>query len=499
MGLETCSRLLETDDIQVGRRQFLKAALGTAMAMGLPAFSAREGLSAAERRVREFRLTASLAKVNLGTGPDFVAWTYNGQVPGPEIRVKEGEIVRVILKNNLAEATTIHWHGIPVPYAMDGVPGVTQEAVKPGKSYVYEFEARPAGSYLYHSHVNYQLDQGLYGALIIEPSHLPNTCDQEYTLVLEDWVMKDGGGVANTTRRPPMGMMHGRMHGMMRGRMGRSRRHRNEEDPLLEPVYDAYAVNGRVYSNIEPLVVQRGERVKLRLLNASSSTIYDLRLAGHSLNITHVDGQAIKPVETDVLRIGMGERYDLEFEADNPGRWLLAAVDRGFGEGMLSIPMEYKGVKRTESVPPLFHRGLRFHSYWDFQALHPTENTVRQRANRLYSQELTGGMHSPFWTINGWVYPNAERLGVQEGELVRIGYSNHSMMPHPMHLHGHFFRVVNPSLPHRFWIQKDTIIVNHMERVEIEFLANNPGKWFHHCHNLYHMEAGMANVVVYQT
>jgi FtsP/CotA-like multicopper oxidase with cupredoxin domain len=107
-------------------------------------------------------------------------------------------------------------------------------------------------------------------------------------------------------------------------------------------------------------------------------------------------------------------------------------------------------------------------------------------------------MHSPFWTINGWVYPNAERLPVQEGELIRLRYWNHSMMPHPMHLHGHFFRVVNPSLPDHLWIQKDTIIVNHMERVEIEFLANNPSKWSHHCHNLYHMEAGMANVVVYQ-
>jgi FtsP/CotA-like multicopper oxidase with cupredoxin domain len=370
MGLETCSRLLETDDIQVDRRQFLKAALGTAMAMGLPALSARKVFSAAERRVKEFRLTASLAKVNLGTGPDFVAWTYNGQVPGPEIRVKEGETLRVILKNNLPEATTIHWHGLPVPYAMDGVPGVTQEAVKPGKSFVYEFEARPAGSYLYHSHVNYQLDQGLYGALIIEPSQSLKTCDREYTLVLEDWVKKDGGGVANTSRRPPMGMMHGRMHGMMRGRTGRSRRLRNEQDPLLEPVYDTYAVNGRVYPNAGPL---------------------------------------------------MGERYDGEFEADNPGQWLLAAVDRGFGEGMLRIPLEYKGVKRAVPVPPLFHRGLRFHSYWDFQALHPIEDPVRQRANRFYPQELTGGMHSPFWTINGWVYPNAQRLGVQEGELVRIG------------------------------------------------------------------------------
>jgi len=112
---------------------------------------------------------------------------------------------------------------------------------------------------------------------------------------------------------------------------------------------------------------------------------------------------------------------------------------------------------------------------------------------------LSGGMHSPFWTINGYVYPDAERLGVRAGERVRIGYWNHSMMPHPMHLHGHFFRVVNPSVPQDRWILKDTVIVDPMQRIDIEFLADNPGNWFHHCHNLYHMEAGMANVVMYES
>ena len=110
---------------------------------------------------------------------------------------------------------------------------------------------------------------------------------------------------------------------------------------------------------------------------------------------------------------------------------------------------------------------------------------------------LSGGMHSPYWTINGRVYPNADRLAVKEGERVRIGYWNRSMMPHPMHLHGHFFRLVNPSLPSEKWALKDTIIVDPMRGMEIEFLTDNPGKWFHHCHNLYHMVAGMANTLVY--
>jgi FtsP/CotA-like multicopper oxidase with cupredoxin domain len=477
--------------VKVNRRTFLKKALGTVLATGLQTLPLRNVLSQSSKEIKEFRFSASPARVNLGRGPDFTAWTYNGRVPGPEIRVREGEIIRVILKNYLPEGTTIHWHGIPVPNPMDGVPGVTQNTVMPGESFLYEFEARPGGSYLYHSHVHYQLDQGLYGALIIEPSNPRESYDREYTLMLEDWVMRDGGGVATTQRRPSMGMMHG----MMRRRWG----HGPRSGPLLEPVYDGYAVNGKVPPDVTPLTVSKGDRVKLRLLNPSSSTIYDLRLAGHALTITHVDGNAIVPVETDVLRIGMGERYDVTFTADNPGYWFLAARESGLGEGMLRIPVQYRGVNRTEVISPTFPSGMRFANYWDLQALYPSDEAVSAVLKRFYPQTLRGGMHSPFWTINGQVYPDAEDLFVREGERVRISYWNHSMMPHPMHLHGHFFKVVNPLLPRDRWIMKDTIIVNPMQRMEIEFLADNPGRWFHHCHNLYHMEAGMANVVAYRS
>ncbi|MDH4266924.1 MAG: multicopper oxidase family protein, partial [Deltaproteobacteria bacterium] len=468
----------------IDRRTFLKTTLGSILAAGIPTYSFASTTSQPKRAVREFRFSASQAKINLGQGPSFIAWTFNGQVPGPEIRVKEGEIIRVVLKNFLPEGTTIHWHGVPVPNAMDGVPEVTQKPVMPGQTFVYEFEARPAGSYIYHSHFRYQLDQGLYGPLIIEPSRDQKLFDQEYTLTLEDWVMKDGGGAALTARRPAMG-------GMMRGRMGMTRGLGSGRGPLAEPVYDSYAVNGRIYPEITPLMVKKGGRVKLRILNASSSTIYALSLAGHSLKITHLDGAPITPVETDVLRIGMGERYDAEFLANNPGRWLLAAYDSGLGEGMLRIPVQYIGVERKEAVPPVFHREMRMETYGSLQSLHPLKELPRP-IERFYPQTLSGGMHSSFWTINGQVYPNTENLVVKEGDWVRFRYWNRSMMPHPMHLHGHFFRVVNPSLPRERWIVKDTVVVDPMQQMEIEFLANNPGNWFHHCHNLYHMEAGMA-------
>ncbi len=475
----------------ITRRQFLKTALGAGIALQVPSvlfntFPSEAGGS----KVREFRFTASRARVNLGRGPDFVAWTYNGRVPGPEIRVKEGETIRVYLRNLLPEETTIHWHGLPIVNGMDGVPGVTQAGVGPGESFVYEFEARPAGTFLYHSHVGYQLDQGLYGPLIIEPAHDPGEHDREYTLMLEDWVMKDGGGAAPTRRRSSMGM--GMMGGMMRGR-----RFANNGGPLLEPVYDGYAINGKLYPAIEPLMVKKGERIKLRLLNPSSSTLYFLRLAGHVLTITHADGNPMEPFRTDVLRIGMGERYDVTFEANNPGFWVLSAMERGAGEGGLRIPFRYQGMQSNEPVSPDFHGPLMFATYGDLRTKLPDEIPSLGRVDRSFRQILSGGMHSPYWTINGRVYPNAERLTVKEGDRVRISYWNRSMMPHPMHLHGHFFRLVNPAIAPDMWISKDTVIVDPMRGIEIEFVADNVGRWFHHCHNLYHMVAGMANTVVY--
>ena len=477
--------------MKITRRSFLKSTLGV-LASSIPMVSVARGFAKEGKTVREFRFSASPARVNLGRGPDFIAWTYNGQVPGPEIRVTEGEIIRVVLKNFLPEGTTIHWHGLPVPNSMDGVPDVTQKAVMPGQTFVYEFEAKPAGTYIYHSHAHYQLDQGLYGPLIIEPSRFDAPYDREYTLTLEDWVMKDGGGTAGTPRRPAMGMMMGGMRGRVQGSQTGS-------GPLLEPYYDGYAVNGRLAPEIKPIEVKERERVKLRILNASSATLYDLSLAGHALKVTHTDGNPITPVDTDVLRIGMGERYDVEIVADNPGYWLLAARETGLGEGMIRIPVQYHGINGEEPIPPLFHNGLRFARYGDFMAPLDSE-TAKSDPQRsiIYPQTLSGGMHSPFWMINGQVHPNSERLVVQKGERVRLQYLNRSMMPHPMHLHGHFFKVVNPWLSAEQWILKDTVIVDPMQKIEIEFLADNPGQWFHHCHNLYHMEAGMANEVVYK-
>jgi FtsP/CotA-like multicopper oxidase with cupredoxin domain len=483
--------------MSISRRQFIKAG-GAALTMGvLPYGTLRIARAASQPRTREISLVAAPGKMSLDGRESFSAWLYNGQPGGPEIRITEGEVLRVKLTNELPKPTTIHWHGVPVPNAMDGVPGVTQKAVAPGASFIYEFKAQPAGSYIYHSHQGLQLDQGLAGSLIIEPRSDPNPPDREYTLLLEDWAATDGGGPNASRRRPPMGGMMGlgMMGRGMRGRGMMGRRGMRGSGPPLEPIYDGYTVGGRAYPGIKPLMVKKGDRVRLRLCNASAITVYDLMLAGHKLTITHADANPVNPIETEVLRIAPGERYDVEFIANNPGRWLLMANESGYGESGLKVPVLYEGVRPGEAAPPVFRRGLRFVRYWDLVRPEPKPLEKGKGQGRFYRQVLSGGMHSSFWTINGYVYPQAEVLAAPLGERVRLSYLNRSPMPHPMHLHGHFFRVANPNLPQELWISKDTVIVEHMERVDIEFVADNPGRWIHHCHNLYHMEAGMANLV----
>ena len=478
--------------MDINRRQFIWGAGAMALATLIPVRRVLAAGGSAEPGLVELR--ARLSDFNLGDGKVFKAWSFNGAIPGPVIRAQLGNAIRVKFINELPEPSTIHWHGLPVPNAMDGVPGVTQKAVQPGGSFLYEFPAKPAGTYIYHSHQGLQLDRGLYGALVIDDPNEAKYYDQEFVLVLEDWVTRDGGGPEATRHKPAGGMMHGG-GGMMggRGMMGRQWAW-NAGDPTGEPVYDAYAVNGKAFPYTQALQVKEGQRIRLRICNASAGTIYDLRLAGHALTITHTDGQAIKPITADVLRIGMGERYDIQFVADNPGNWLLGAYNSGWGESGLKVPVVYEGHQDKPPRAPEFPRGLRYPNYWNFEAAKPLETGTGQ-AGRWYNQVLSGGMHSPFWTINGYTYPRSEILQAGLGQTVRFSYTNHSPMAHPMHLHGHFFRLVNPDLPPERWIVKDTVIVDPMRRVDIQFQADNPGRWLHHCHNLYHMEAGMANIL----
>lgn len=489
---------------EVTRRSFLAAAaMGSLYAqswLGRALASSASPGTARGPALQRLRRVALPSDVDIGPLGSRSLWTYDGQFPGREIRVREGDRLRVVVENELPEPTTIHWHGVPVPNAMDGVPVLTQDAVAPGSSFLYEFDARPAGSYLYHSHQGLQIDRGLVGALVIEERSPHVAYDRDYTLVLDDLLpgappsmaaMRGGGGGSSRGRMGGGGMggMMGRMgRGMGGGTMGGGM---GGMMSLGIPDYLALLVNGRPPADPPAFEVRRGDRVRLRLLNPSGATTFRVAIAGHAMTVSHADGRPVRPVQVDALEIGMGERYDVIVEARNPGAWaIVAAPLQGAPEPARAI-LRYVDARIAQPPTDQEPEGLSTGRLLELEDLSAVEPAPPARPpDRQFDVVLSGGMMSSAWTMGGQVYPDAEPLEIRKGERVRVRMRNMSMALHPMHLHGHFFRVLEA------W--KDTVLVPpHMGEVSFEFQADNPGRWFFHCHNAYHMEMGMAREVRY--
>ncbi|MFL5802852.1 MAG: multicopper oxidase family protein [Roseiflexaceae bacterium] len=479
----------QEDSYLLTRRTFLKLA-GTTFLATATGCATRTVPPVATPGIRaptvEITLTALEASWELAPGKRITAWTYNGIVPGQPIRVREGERVRVVFTNRLAEPTTIHWHGVDVPAAMDGVPDLSQPAIPPGATFTYEFDALPAGTRWYHTHVNSarQQDLGLSAPFIIEPLAADLPADREYTLLLDDWIT---GAPAPTTTPDNNGMMGGGMMGGMMDDAG--------------PAYDTFTINGKAFPATAPLTVRHGERVRLRLINASNMQTFVLSLAGHPLQVTHTDGNPLQtPVEVDVLPIVPAERYDVTFVADHPGRWPLYALDQPHTQGGLKTLVVYEG---SESAPeaelPDLTPGLRVWSYSLGQGVDRLPPASGRGAT--YQLTLSGGMMMSadpnIWTINGKVYPQTDPLVAERNQLISVRLSNMSMQTHPFHLHGQSFRVLRAggqTLPAP--LIKDTVDVPAMMgTVDLEIIAFNPGDWMFHCHKPMHMDGGMATLI----
>jgi manganese oxidase len=291
--------------------------------------------------VREFQLVAKQAPWEIAQGVTVPAITYNGQVPGPLIRVTEGDTLRVTIKNDLDQATAIHWHGLHVPNTMDGVPPLTQQPIEPGASFTYEFPASHAGTFMYHSHLNAaeQIDRGLYGTLIIDPAVPTKTkFDKEFTMMIGAWN-------TNATTGDGHAMEDG---ATMSGQDG------------MAMDYNYFTINGKAFPLAAPWTVKKGDLVRVRIMNISN-LVHPMHLHGGDFTVIAKDGEPIRPPlqqTMNTLPVNAGETFDIVFRADNPGTWVFHCHElhhtenNGVEPGGLIQVIQYEGFTPPQTSAP---------------------------------------------------------------------------------------------------------------------------------------------------
>jgi multicopper oxidase len=475
-------------------------------------------------RLVRARLTPRPVTLDLG-GRTVRTWAYGETAPGPMLRATAGDVMRVDVDNQLPAATSVHWHGLALRNDMDGVPGMTQDPIAAGGSFRYEFTVPDPGTYFYHPHSGVQLDRGLYGVLVVDDPAEPGRYDQEWVVVLDDWVdgtgrtpdqvladLQQGGGDDGS-----MGGMGGMDHGSMMGgsmmggsmmggsmmggsMMGGSMMGGSMmggmggmQSPLLggagDIAYPHYLVNGRAATDPVTLAAKPGQRVRVRFVNAGSDTAFRVAVGGHRMTVTHSDGFPVVPVSTDALLIGMGERFDVTLTLGDGVFPLVASAEGKKGRGFAVIRTAAGRPPSADGpVPELSGLTLLGTDLSSGDSV----RLDRRSTDRRHDLVLGGSMGPYRWTLNGKTFPDTEPLPVVQGERVRLRFVNQTMMFHPMHVHGHTFALA------RGGARKDTVIVRPMQALEVDLDADNPGQWATHCHNIYHAESGMMTTLSYQ-
>jgi FtsP/CotA-like multicopper oxidase with cupredoxin domain len=413
-----------------------------------------------------------------GTGhPDTAVWSYGGTVPGPELRFRQGDRVRVAVENALADATTVHWHGIRLPNAMDGVPGLTQPPIAAnGGRFAYEFELPDAGTYWYHPHLGNpeQVSRGLYGALIVEERE-PPAVDRDAVWVLSDWEL-DRQGRIDEAFTNPMAASHD-------GRVG-----------------NTVTVNGVVRDGFQ---VRAGERIRLRLINAASARIFGLTFEGHAPTVIALDGHPVAPHPAPRVVLGPGMRADLILDCTARPASQHRVIDNFYRQNAYELlKLTYSGDAslRTTFAPVV---ALPANPVARPQVGGAEKHRIvfgGGAMGRVPDQARHKGM---FWTVNGEPmadhhdhhgHPPLLQLSLRRSYLLEL--VNDTAWHHPIHLHGHTFRVLarnGKALEREVW--SDTVLLEPKSRAEIAFVADNPGSWMFHCHVLEHQATGMAAVV----
>ena len=558
-------------DGSIDRRSLIAGAAGLAGLFGaggaFPAWarSGTQGLTPSADVLGGDAIALTVGESHFSTGGRSAhAVTVNGTLPAPLIRLKEGRNVRIAVTNRLKEDTSIHWHGLIVPFQMDGVPGVSFPGIAPGETFVYDFPVRQSGTYWYHSHSGMQEAVGHYGPIVIDPAGSdPVQATREHVIILSDWSpihphillkrLKQNGGYFNMQRQTLAGLLAGQDQSLgERLQWGAMRMDPTDVSDVTGSTY-SFLVNGHGTAENWTGLFTPGERVRLRIINASAMTNFNVRLPGLPMTVVQCDGQNVQPVETDEFQIGIAETYDVVVQPAEakPYGLIAEAIDRSglvratlaprIGMtapvpplrarpllGMKDMGMDMSGmdhggmdghamkmrdpavapqvrmgpgvatlspmpVDRTADRPTgLEHVAHRVLTYADLKSLTP--NSDRRPPSRTLDIHLTANMERYMWSFDGVkLSDGAQPIAFRHMERVRVNLINDTMMPHPIHLHGHFCELVTGAGDHN--PRKHSVNVLPGGKVSFDLTADALGDWAFHCHMLLHMHAGMMRVV----
>lgn len=448
----------------------------------------------------------------------------NGTLPGPVLRFREGEWARIRVHNQLqSEETSTHWHGLLLPNEQDGVPHITTPPIKPGTTHTFEFKLRHAGTYWYHSHTHLQEQIGVYGSIVVTPKGGEReTVDRDQVLILSDWTNEKPEEVHRTLARGSdyYALKRGNAQSIAGAwKHGALKEYWEREWGRMAPMdvsdvgYDAFLINGRKESQIEG---KPGERVRLRLINAAAATYFYVTSSTGPMTIVAADGPAVQPVKVDRLFVAIAETYDVIITIPKSGRWELRATAQD-GTGHASAYLG-AGEEHPASDPPRPNvytmdemLTLTLEEQEDdpraslnlprpgspYRLLKAVADTTlpKGRPQRKITMRLTGDMTRYVWSFDGKTMAEDPYVRLHHGEVIQLELVNDTMMHHPIHLHGHFVRLINGQ--GRRSPLKHTVDVPPMSRRTVEFEANEEKDWMFHCHILYHMMSGMARVFSY--
>ena len=520
----------------------------------------------------EFDLSIGTAAVNF-TGAPRTATVVNGSLPAPILRWREGDTVTLRVRNTLPTTSSIHWHGMILPADMDGVPGLSFMGIAPGATYTYRFAVNQSGTYWYHSHSRFQEQTGLYGAIVIEPRGRERyPTERDHVVLLTDWSDSNPEHLYATLKKQSDYYNFGKStvgdflrdaHGQGLSAAADDRRMWNQMrmDPSdladISGYAYTYLMNGATPAANWTALFARGEKLRLRFINGSSMSFFDVRIPGLQMRVVAADGQAIEPVTVDEFRIGTAETYDVIVQPQDDRAYTIFAqsMDRsGYARGTLA-----PRAGMAAEVPPLDPRpmldmrdmmgemsmdhgampgmdhgamdgmamlasahaaplqtgptvdmtvptprsnledpgiGLRDNGrrVLSYADLHTPGAPISADTQRDIELHLTGHMQRYIWSFDGKKFSDAEPLRLAHGERVRITLINDTMMTHPIHLHGMWSELETPN--GEFQVRKHTVVVQPAQKLSYRVSADALGRWAYHCHLLYHMEAGMFREVV---